>query len=168
MYVAYIYIYVCMYVCIVFSFFHSVYFRKHLSNLCVYFGEHASVLLYFIYWGIVGIQLENMILSGCLVGLPHFALPWSIEPVSYCTEVIAIFHYLNGSAQPLNLIADRLCGEFIFYIYCWAFWQMKGRWVLSAPGCSLEICSDLRCAFHCGLCLRKPLPSVRRLVMSLN
>ena len=99
-------------------------------------------------------------LSGCLVGLPRFALVWSIEPVPYCIEVIAVSHYLNGSAKPLNLIADRLCGEFIFYIYCWAFWQMKGRWVLSTPGYLLKICSIQCYAFHCGLCLRKLLPSV--------
>lgn len=32
---------------------------------------------------------------------------------------------LNGQAQPHNLMADRPCREFTFYIYCWDFWQMR-------------------------------------------
>lgn len=32
---------------------------------------------------------------------------------------------LNGLAQLRNLMADRPCGEFTFYIYCWDFWQMR-------------------------------------------
>lgn len=109
------------YICILFSFFHSIYFHKHSSNLYVYFGEHDSILFcLFFYWHIVDVQLENTILNGCVCP----SSPFCLAIIYWASFLLQSPTILNGPAQPLNLIADRLCGEFIFIFIVGLF----GKW----------------------------------------
>lgn len=82
--------------CIVFCFFYS---------MC--FWEHS--------------RLTSTLESRCT--LPCYDL-WNQSPLTWA-RALQFPTLLNGLAQPHKLMADRPCGEFTFYIYCWDFWQMR-------------------------------------------
>lgn len=96
------------YICVVVFcfFFYSVCFHKHSPDF-------ISIL-------------ESMVLNSC-VGFSFLPCRNLSNRSLVALRLLQFPTLLNGSAQPHNLMADRLCGEFIFYIYCWAFWQMKSR-----------------------------------------
>lgn len=77
--------------------------------LCL-FNMFLEALLTYIYFGEQCILLYCGLLNQC-------PLTWA-RSLQFPT-------LLNGLAQPHNLMADRPCGEFTFYIYCWDFWQMR-------------------------------------------